>query len=48
MTVDLRTRYLGLNLRSPLIASASPLTRELATARLIEQAGAGAIVMPSL
>ena len=48
MTVDLRTRYLGLDLRSPLIASASPLTGELASARLLEQAGAGAIVLPSL
>ena len=48
MTVDLQTRYLGLNLRSPLIASASPLTGELASARLLEQAGAGAIVLPSL
>jgi len=48
VTVDLRTRYLGLDLRSPLIASASPLTGELASARLLEQAGAGAIVLPSL
>ncbi len=48
MTVDLQTQYLGLNLRSPLIASASPLTGELASARLLEQAGAGAIVLPSL
>jgi dihydroorotate dehydrogenase (fumarate) len=48
MSVDLRTRYLGLELRSPIVASASPLTGELASARLLEQAGAGAIVMPSL
>ena len=48
MTVDLRTRYLGLDLRSPLIAAASPLTGEIATARQLEQAGAGAIVLPSL
>ena len=48
MTVDLSTRYLGLPLRSPIIASASPITRDPdATARL-EEAGAGAIVMPSL
>ena len=33
MSIDLRTRYLGLDLRSPLVASASPLTGELATAR---------------
>ena len=48
MTVDLGTRYLGLELRSPIIASASPITRDpVATAKL-EEAGAGAIVMPSL
>ena len=48
MTVDLRTRYLGLDLRSPIVASASPLTGEPASARLLEQAGAAAIVLPSL
>ena len=45
---DLSTRYLGLDLRTPIVASASPLTGELATARLVEEAGASAIVMPSL
>lgn len=45
---DLSTRYLGLDLRTPLVASASPLNGELATARLVEEAGASAIVMPSL
>ena len=29
MTVDLRTTYLGFALRSPLVASPSPLTRDL-------------------
>ena len=48
MSVDLRTRYLGLDLRSPIVASSSPLTGELATARLLEQSGAGAVVLPSL
>ena len=48
MTVDLRTRYLGLELRSPIVASASPLNGVPATARLIAAAGAGAIVLPSL
>ena len=48
MTVDLRTRYLGLELRSPIVASASPLNGEPATARLVERSGAGAIVLPSL
>jgi len=45
---DLRTRYLGLELRSPIVASAGPFTGEATTARLIDEAGAGAIVMPSL
>ncbi len=48
MTVDLRTRYLGLELRSPIVASASPLTREPDTARRLEEAGAAALVLPSL
>jgi dihydroorotate dehydrogenase (fumarate) len=46
--IDLTTRYLGLDLRSPLVASASPLNGESATVALVEEAGAGAIVMPSL
>lgn len=48
MTVDLRTRYLGLDLPSPIVASASPLNDEPAMARLVERSGAGAIVLPSL
>ena len=48
MSVDLRTRYLGLDLRSPIVASASPLTGDEETARIIEESGAGAIVLPSL
>jgi dihydroorotate dehydrogenase (fumarate) len=45
---DLRTDYLGLELRSPIVASASPLNGELDSARAVVDAGAGAIVMPSL
>jgi dihydroorotate dehydrogenase (fumarate) len=48
MTVDLRTRYLGLELRSPIVASASPLNGEPGTAGEVERAGAAAIVLPSL
>lgn len=48
MSVDLRTKYLGLELRSPIVASSSPLTGEVATARRLAEAGVGAIVMPSL
>ncbi|MDF2740508.1 MAG: preA [Actinomycetia bacterium] len=45
---DLRTRYLGLELRSPLVASASPLTGSLDGLARLEAAGAGAVVLPSL
>jgi dihydroorotate dehydrogenase (fumarate) len=46
--VDLTTKYLGLTLRSPLVASASPLSGNLDGIRRLEEAGAGAIVLPSL
>jgi dihydroorotate dehydrogenase (fumarate) len=45
---DLRTRYLGLELRSPLVASASPLTGSLDGLARLAAAGAGAVVLPSL
>ena len=45
---DLRTTYLGLDLRSPIVASAGPLTGHLETAERLAAAGAGAIVLPSL
>ena len=48
MTVELRTRYLGLELRSPIVASAAPHNGEPAMARRLEAAGVGAIVLPSL
>jgi dihydroorotate dehydrogenase (fumarate) len=48
VNVDLRTRYLGLELSSPIIASASPITRDPGVAAELEAAGVGAIVMPSL
>ncbi len=46
--VDLSTTYLGLNLKNPLVASASPLSSKVETALQLEQAGASAIVMYSL
>jgi dihydroorotate dehydrogenase (fumarate) len=46
--MDLRIRYMGLELPSPLIAGASPLTHDLDTARRLEDSGAAAIVMHSL
>ena len=48
MSVDLRTRYLGLELRSPIVASAAPHNGDPDMARRLEQAGVGAIVLPSL
>jgi dihydroorotate dehydrogenase (fumarate) len=48
MTVDLSTRYLGLELRSPIVASAAPQNAEPAMAERLEAAGVGAIVLPSL
>jgi dihydroorotate dehydrogenase (fumarate) len=46
--VDLSTTYLGLNLKNPLIASASPLSEQVETVKELEGAGIGAIVMYSL
>ena len=48
MTPDLRTTYLGLELRSPIVASSSPLTGDLDSLRALEEAGAAAVVLPSL
>ncbi len=48
MTIDLGTRYLGLELRSPLVASPSPLTRDPDGAAQLVEAGAAALVLPSL
>jgi dihydroorotate dehydrogenase (fumarate) len=48
MSVNLRTRYLGLDLRNPLIVSACPLTSKIDMLCRLEEAGAAAAVMPSL
>ena len=48
MTVDLATQYLGLELRSPIVASAAPHNADPVMAELLERAGVGAIVLPSL
>ena len=48
MTVDLSSRYLGLDLASPIVASASPLTGDIDSLRALEEAGAAAVVLPSL
>jgi dihydroorotate dehydrogenase (fumarate) len=48
MTIDLGTRYIGLELRSPIVASAAPHNNDPLVARRLERAGVGAIVLPSL
>jgi dihydroorotate dehydrogenase (fumarate) len=48
VSIELATDYLGLRLRSPLVASASPLTGDLGMVQRLEAAGVGAIVLPSL
>ena len=45
---DLSTTYLGLRLRSPLVASSGPLTARIDSLRALEQAGIAAVVLPSL
>ena len=44
----LKTSYLGLDLKNPLIVGASSLTSNLDTLKAIEAAGAGAVVFKSL
>ena len=46
--MDLTSRYLGLNLRNPLVASASPLSGTADGVRALAGAGVGAVVLPSL
>ncbi|HEX7621521.1 MAG TPA: dihydroorotate dehydrogenase-like protein [Anaerolineales bacterium] len=46
--VDLSMTYLGLKLKNPLVASASPLSEKVETAKELEAAGIAAIVMYSL
>jgi dihydroorotate dehydrogenase (fumarate) len=45
---DIATRYLGLALKSPLVASASPVCESVPNIRELEDAGVGAVVLPSL
>ena len=43
-TVDLTTTYLGLQLKNPLVASASPLSKKIELVKRMEEAGAAAVV----
>jgi dihydroorotate dehydrogenase (fumarate) len=46
--MDLTTNYLGLNLRTPLVVSASPLSEDIDKIKRMEDAGAAAVVLYSL
>jgi dihydroorotate dehydrogenase (fumarate) len=46
--MDMRAKYLGMELPNPLVASASPLSATVAGVRRLAGAGVGAIVLPSL
>jgi dihydroorotate dehydrogenase (fumarate) len=46
--MNLTTRYLGLQLRNPLVASAGPFAHSVAGVRRLAEAGVGAVVLPSL
>jgi dihydroorotate dehydrogenase (fumarate) len=46
--MELSTRYLGLTLRNPLVAAASPLSHTVDGVRRLADAGVGAVVLYSL
>jgi len=48
VSVDLTTRYLGLDLAHPVVPSASPLTGDIDHIHALVEAGAPALVLPSL
>ena len=48
MSVDLGTHYLGLDLKHPIVASASPLTGSIDSLLRLQDAGVAAVVLPSL
>ena len=47
MSADLTTKYLGLNLKNPLVVAACPLTLQIESLKQLEQAGAGAARPPA-
>ncbi len=46
--IDLSTNYLGLKLKNPVVASASPLSKKIEQVKRMEEAGIAAVVMYSL
>jgi dihydroorotate dehydrogenase (fumarate) len=47
-TIDLGTTYLGLKLKTPLVASSSPMCQDVGNVRRMEDCGASAVVLQSL
>jgi dihydroorotate dehydrogenase (fumarate) len=47
-SIDLSTTYLGLKLKNPLVASASPMCEDIGNLRRMEDSGAAAVVLQSL
>ena len=48
MSIDLTTKYMGLELKNPLVIAACPLCGDADTLKALEDAGAAAAVLPSL
>ena len=48
MSIDLSTRYLGIGLKHPIVASASPLTGSIDSLKRLEDEGVAGVVLPSL
>ena len=46
--MDLKSKYLGLDLSSPVVVAPSPLAKEVANIKKMEEHGAGAVVLGSL
>ncbi|MDX1436045.1 MAG: dihydroorotate dehydrogenase-like protein, partial [Anaerolineales bacterium] len=46
--IDLKTNYLGIDLKNPLVASSSPLMEEIGNIKRMEDAGASAVILHSL
>ncbi len=46
--MDLSTNYMGMTLKTPLVASASPLSEDIDNIKKLEDAGIGAVVLHSL
>ena len=48
MSIDLKTRYMGIELKNPLIAGPTPWTGRIELLKTMEEAGVAAVTLPSL